>query len=713
MAKKEGRKPLSKKRARIFGQLLLLAALAACCAFALLDLSPTVFDVAVGAPSPDTIHAPYALVDEAATAALVNRARESAKKVYAIDDALVSSYTAGAEGFFDSLLTMRTAAFAMLPAGTGAALSADDWRTNLTAGQMAQLRTMTVPALEEDALLGVLASAPEAIQSLGDIVVSKLSTALEAGLSAESAASVRASCAREVNAMSGVSSVLKHVASLAFDEYMKPTLVLDEAATKRAQDAAAAAVEPVTVKKGELIAERGEPVTEGQYAILAEYGLVRAEITDEWQTAPAVGVLLLLVTAFLLFDAYLLLYRKEVVYELNKMLIISVLVALTAGLAFLSGEADARFSPALVAIMLCALLADERAALALTPLMAVALGVMTAGEDGALGPEAFSLCASTLASGAAAVAALRGTQSRGALIGAGAAGGAAASLAVVAVRLLAGDTLAGVLVAVAWTFGGAMISTLLVTGSLSLWEVAFDVATPARLSELGNANQPLLRELMKDAPGTYQHSVLAGTLAEAAAERVGADPLLARVACYYHDVGKLRRPLYFMENQKGENIHDSLAPLDSAQAIIAHQKDGVQLLTKHKLPSAIVRICAEHHGNSLVSYFYHKAKLVDENVPQRGFRYPAARPSTKESAIVMLADCCEAAVRSLGDTSSEAVAAMVHRIIWAKLNPEDNQLANAPLTLAELTEIEKSFLRTFAGIMHDRIEYPDPDEAKR
>lgn len=713
MAKKEGRKPLSKKRARIFGQLLLAAALAACCAFALWNLSPTVYDIVIGQPAPDTIHAPHALENGAATAALIARARENARKVYVIDEALASSYTAAAQGFFDSLLAMRTAALAMLPAGTGATLSADDWRASLTAAQTAQLRAMTVPALEENTLPGVLASTPEEIRFLGDIVVSKLSTALEAGLSQESAASVRASCAREVNAMSGVSSVLKQVASLAFDEYMKPTLVLDEAATKRSEDDAAAAVEPVTIKKGELIAERGEPVTEAQYEILRAYGLVRTDNIDVARTAPAAGALLLLVTAFLLFDAYLLLYRKEVVCELNKMLILSVLVVLSAGLAFLSGKADARLSPALVAVMLCALLADERAALALTPLMAVTLGVMIAGEDGAPGAQAFSMCVSTLAAGTASVVALRKTQSRGALIGAGAAGGFAASLAVVAVRLVAGDALVELLVAVAWTFGGAMISTLLVAGSLSLWEVAFDVATPARLSELGNANQPLLRELMKEAPGTYQHSVLAGTLAEAAAERVGADPLLARIACYYHDVGKLRRPLYFMENQKGENIHDTLAPLESAQAIIAHQKDGVQLLTKYKLPSAIVRICAEHHGNSLVSYFYHKARQIDEGVPQKGFRYPGGRPSSKESAVVMLSDCCEAAVRSLGETNSEAVAAMVHRIIWSKLNPEDNQLANAPLTLAELTEIEKSFLRTFAGIMHDRIEYPDPDEAKK
>ncbi|HWQ59124.1 MAG TPA: HDIG domain-containing protein, partial [Clostridia bacterium] len=382
--------------------------------------------------------------------------------------------------------------------------------------------------------------------------------------------------------------------------------------------------------------------------------------------------------------------------------------------AFLAGKADARLSPALVAIMLCALLADERAALALTPLMAVTLGIMAASGDGAPGAEPFSVCVSTLAAGAAAVIALRKTQSRGALIGAGAVGGLAASLGVAALALIKENAPVDILVAVAWTFGSAMISTLLVAGSLSLWEVLFDVATPARLNELGNANQPLLRELMTEAPGTYQHAVLAGSLAEAAAERVGADPLLARVACYYHDVGKLRRPQYFMENQKGgDNIHDTLSPLESAQAIIAHQKDGVQLLTKYKLPSAVVRISAEHHGNSLVTYFYYKAKQADEGVSQKGFRYPGNRPSTKESAIVMLADCCEAAVRSLGETNAEAVAGMVHRIVWTKLNPEDNQLANAPLTMAELTEIEKSFLRTFSGIMHDRIEYPDPDEAKK
>jgi len=711
MAKKEGRKPFSRKRARMLGLLILAAAFAATCLLALADISPRLYDVKIGEPSPDTITATRSVADEAATQALRDSARANAQKVYAIDDALTAQYVTGAEGFFGALYEARTTAVSMLPQGSGAQFDADEWKAALSDEQKAQLCAMTAPALDAETLAGVLASTTDEIQTLRDVVISKLATSLEAGLSEDGAASVKSSCVREINAMTGVSATLKQVASLVLDEYMRPTLVLDETATRAAQDAAADAVEPVMIKKGDVIVERGKTVTQEAYAILSNLGLVRADETGAFRS---VGAVLILLLVFSLFVAYLSLHRKDVLGDWKKMLIIAVLIALTVLLAFAGGRADGRLSPALIAVMLCALLVDERAALALTPLMAVTLGMMAASEEGTFDAGAFSMCASTLAAGTAAVIALRKTQSRGALIAAGAVGGAAASFVTVALQLIEGSDAVSVLVGVAWTFGSAMISTLLVVGSLSLWETVFDVATPARLNELGNANQPLLRELMTEAPGTYQHSVLAAALAEAAAERIGADPLLARVAAYYHDVGKLRRPQYFKENQKnGENIHDSLPPIESAQAIIAHQKDGVALLTKYKLPSAVVRICAEHHGNSLVTYFYHKAKQADENVPSRLFRYPGNRPSTKESAIVMLSDCCEAAVRSLGETSSEAVAQMVHKIIWSKLNAEENILANAPLTVAEITEIERSFLRTFSGIMHDRIEYPNMDEVKK
>ena len=218
---------------------------------------------------------------------------------------------------------------------------------------------------------------------------------------------------------------------------------------------------------------------------------------------------------------------------------------------------------------------------------------------------------------------------------------------------------------------------------------------------------------MQEAPGTYQHSMLVATLAEAAAERIGANSLLTRVGAVYHDVGKLKRPLYFKENQKpNENIHDTLAPAESAAAILAHQKDGVALLVRHKLPSAVVRIAAEHHGNALMAYFYKKA--IDESGVKPNsklFRYTGNRPSTKESAVVMLADSCEAAVRSLGsDSTREQREEMVRRIIWSKLSDSENLLSNAPLTLNDLSAIEASFLKTFNGILHDRVEYPAQEQ---
>ena len=325
-----------------------------------------------------------------------------------------------------------------------------------------------------------------------------------------------------------------------------------------------------------------------------------------------------------------------------------------------------------------------------------------------LGFDSVVMTASMLAGGQVAVYLLRGCQKRGTIITAGLFSGLAAALVILAAYVMAGRSAGNILISVAWAVGSSVLSAVLVVGSLSLWENVFDVATSARLSELSNANHPLLRQLMTEAPGTYHHSMMTAALSESAAEAVEADPLLARVGAYYHDVGKLRRPMYFKENQKpGENIHDTLPPAESAAIILAHQKDGVILLNKHKMPSAVVQIAFEHHGTTMAAYFYQKA--VRENggrqISQKNFRYPGARPSTKESAIVLLADSCEAAVRSIDSPSRETVEETVEKIIKGKM--DDGQLFAAPLTLRELYLIQQSFLRTFNGLLHERIAYPE------
>lgn len=256
---------------------------------------------------------------------------------------------------------------------------------------------------------------------------------------------------------------------------------------------------------------------------------------------------------------------------------------------------------------------------------------------------------------------------------------------------------------------------VLTVGSLPLWESVFGVVTPLKLLELSNPNHPLLKKLLIEAPGTYHHSIIVGNLSEAAANAVGANSLLARTGAFYHDIGKTSRPYFFKENQlTSENPHDKISPSLSSLIITNHVKDGLELAKKHKLPGEITAFINEHHGNTLVAYFYHKALNGEngEKVDEESFRYKGKKPQTKETAIVMLADSVEAAVRSLSAPNRDKIQKMIEKIIKDKL--EDGQLEDCDLTLKELESIKQAFINVILGIFHERIEYPDLDmkEAK-
>lgn len=255
---------------------------------------------------------------------------------------------------------------------------------------------------------------------------------------------------------------------------------------------------------------------------------------------------------------------------------------------------------------------------------------------------------------------------------------------------------------------GGILSAILTIGTLPFFESTFDIITPIKLLELSNPNQPILRRLLIEAPGTYYHAILVGNLAEAAAEDIGANPLLCRVGAYYHDIGKLKRPYFFKENQiTKDNPHDKITPNLSALVITSHVKDGVEIARKNKLPSTVVKIIEEHHGNTLVAYFYHKALNAEgaEAVEEGKFRYPFRKPQTNEAAIVMLADSVEAYIRSLSEPTKDQVEQGVRKIIKDKLN--DAQLDSCDLTLKDLELIGRAFVKVLAGIFHDRIEYPE------
>ena len=265
---------------------------------------------------------------------------------------------------------------------------------------------------------------------------------------------------------------------------------------------------------------------------------------------------------------------------------------------------------------------------------------------------------------------------------------------------------------------GGLIAAVVVSAVLPLLESLFKLTTDIKLLELANLNHPLLRQLIVQAPGTYHHSMLVGTLAEAAAEAVGASALLARVSSYYHDIGKMLTPEYFVENQMShENKHDRLSPSMSALIIISHVKDGIKLAKEYKLPQRIIDIIPQHHGTNLIAYFYNKAKELEDphvqQVQEEDYRYPGPKPQTREAAIVMLADKVEAASRVLAEPTPQRVRGLVQRIVSNIFM--DGQLDECDLTLRDLQKIVDAFVRTLIAIFHHRIEYPtvESEEVKR
>lgn len=252
---------------------------------------------------------------------------------------------------------------------------------------------------------------------------------------------------------------------------------------------------------------------------------------------------------------------------------------------------------------------------------------------------------------------------------------------------------------------GCVIATI---GLLPFFETAAGIISRFGLLDLANPTNKLLKRLTIEAPGTYYHSIMVGNLAEAAAEAVGANPALARVAAYYHDIGKLKDPLMFMENIHGESPHDDMDPYESAAIILTHTRDGVKLGEKYRLPPQVIEIIGQHHGDTMVAWFYNKAKKAAEQegrtVDEEDFRYKEAKPSSKEAAIIMLADSVEAATKALKDKSMDSIAERIDSVVDGKL--ADGQLENCPLTMKDLEVIKRQFMKSIEAYYHKRDEYP-------
>ncbi|GAF11975.1 membrane protein [Bacillus sp. JCM 19045] len=488
-------------------------------------------------------------------------------------------------------------------------------------------------------------------------------------------------------------------------------VTIDPDATQRLKQEAADSVEPVLIREGELIVKAGEIVTHQMYEQLRLVGL----LDDTAIVYPYIGLALFvaLLTGMLSYflndsnttvatnNSHLLMF--SIVFMV--ILILMKLYSYLEGMLNIPGIGYA--VPAAAGAMLLTLLLQPKIAIVTSFLFAVIGSVFYSYDSSSI--FTFTYGFYILVSCLTAIYFLNSTNKATRILRAGFYVTCANVLAVLALLLMKSIQLNGV--ELGWHFTAAFLSafiaSVLTIGLLPFIETGFGVLSVTRLIELSNPNHPLLRKILTEAPGTYHHSVVVGNLAEAACEVLGENGLLARVGSYYHDLGKTRRPHFFIENQmRGENPHDKISPQLSKTIIISHPQDGGDLLRQHKMPKEIVDIAEQHHGTSLLKFFYHKANQHSEqDLPESHFRYPGPKPQTKVTSIISIADSVEAAVRSMQKPTPDKIATLVDKIIKDKL--EDGQFDESDLTLRELNEIKLSMCETLNGTFHQRIEYPE------
>jgi cyclic-di-AMP phosphodiesterase PgpH len=492
---------------------------------------------------------------------------------------------------------------------------------------------------------------------------------------------------------------------VAANEQLSPTL------TEQARQAARDAVAPVkvTVQQGQTIVSKGQVVTALIMEELDQFGLTRPRVA---LTTVLGNGLLSLVLAVLLVAFF---WRfQPAIWHRNRSLLLFCLALLVSAVAIrVAGDRSVwtYVVPTSATVLLIGILLEGYAGAVMAALLAVIAGVVN--------PNGLEPAVYVLAGGMTALLGIMRAERLNAFLRAGLFLAMTNIAVVSAFGLLDQTDLTGVLQLGGAGLVNAFLSVVLAVGSFAVLGNLFGIMTVFQLLELANPSNRLLRRLLLETPGTYHHAVMVGNLGERAAETIGADPLLVRVAAYYHDIGKMKNPLAFIENQAGaHNIHDDLDAETSARIIAAHIRDGIDLGYEHGLPVQIIGFIPQHHGTSVMSYFYGKAVREAgghaEAVDRDAFRYPGPKPQSREAAILMLSDGVEASVRSLEKKDEASIRAMVDRIVDARV--EDGQLDDAELTLHNLSQIKEAFVQQLLGMYHSRIQYPDnvlPIEQRR
>jgi putative nucleotidyltransferase with HDIG domain len=502
--------------------------------------------------------------------------------------------------------------------------------------------------------------------------------------------------------------------------HIMPNIRFSVAATEQAAAAAADAV-PRTVgfvQENERIVSKHERITQDIKLKLESLRRTRVERgAQQDKPSQLLGTFLHVTVIVLLYAIYLYLFRKRIVASNRRLALIALLILLQGGFAYLTREIDINAPLEFlilvpVSSMLLTILFDSRVGFYGT----VVIAYLVAGIRG----NDYSLALASLIAGALSVYTVRDMKNRTQIFRSLGYIFLGYALAIVAFGLERYEPLGVVAEQATYALVNAIVSPVLSYGLLIFVERVFRVSTDLTLLELAQYNHPLLRMLAERAPGTYHHSITIAGLAEAGAAAVDANEVLARVGAYFHDIGKLVKPTYFVENQKGaRNRHDKLAPRMSSLIIASHVKDGVALAREYRLPEEVIDFIPMHHGTTRIDFFYNKALQLAQNssdetkideINEQDYRYPGPKPQTKETGIMMLADAIEAAIRSIDDPTPQHLEETINELFKKRF--EEGELDECPLTLKDLTKIKAAFLSVMVGAYHARVKYPEIEKKK-
>lgn len=668
-----------------------------------------------------TIRSPITIEDKESTEANRREAVEQVKDVYRVKSEYAQNRVDLVTSIFGSVSEVNEEAQEELEQKEKAAEESDVEDAPAPEGptteeKLAMLKTRLTESetksLSDEVFTALLQASKEELLVAKDLTVTAINNTMKHSVPADEVENAKLNVEEELKYTSLSSSLKKAVIEIGRYAVVQNEFY-DPEATEDMRQQAMDNIEPVRILEGQILVDEGQLISRDVYKKLQLVGLLESENSYK----PFIGLAMLV--ALILFALFVIFNEMENADKKQKNLLIFSIIFITSILLMKMVSLFDEFEyseigyifPAAMGAMLIKILINERLALFQMAILAISGTIIF--NEGITGTLNVTIGVYILISGLAAILFLQKQSRRSKILQAGLSVSVVNLIVILSILFLRNSQYSGLEYGFYFiaAFVSGIVSAVLTIGLLPFFEAGFGILSTLRLIELSNPNHPLLRKILTEAPGTYHHSVMVANLSEAACEAIGANGLLARVGCYYHDIGKTKRPQFFIENQINmDNPHDKLPALTSKNIIIAHATDGAEMLRKHRMPKEIIDIAEQHHGTTLLKFFYHKAKQGGHEVKEEDFRYPGPKPQTKESAVIGIADSVEAAVRSMAHPTHEQIENLVHNIIGDRL--QDGQLSECDITLKELDTVADTLCETLKGIFHSRIEYPEMNKQK-